>query len=309
MNYEKLATLWLKEHRYFIKEATYANYCFILYRHLLPKLGHIEILKFDNSLVQNIAIDKSINGRLDGNGSLSNKTVKDVILVLRLSLEYGIKKGLISRAIDFKINYPYNDEQANKVKVFSNSEMTVLVNYLRKDLSCKNIGLLLTIHTGIRIGEICALKWKCVNTNESYIRIERTIQRLYTIDASEKSKVVESSPKSKKSERIIPIPKWLCKILKLVQSNDECYVLTSTTKFIEPRSYRYYFRRVLIINDINVLSFHSLRHTFATTCIKNKVDYKTTSELLGHASVSTTLDLYAHSDLETKIKCINKIKF
>ncbi len=309
MNYEELAIEWLKEHKYFIKEATYANYCFIVHRHLLPIIGDKDLSEFTNSLIQQIAIDKSVSGRLDGNGSLSNKSVKDVILVLRLSLDYGIKKRYITHIIDFKIHYPYNDEQSNKIKIFTNDEMSKLVEYLKKDLSCKNIGLLLTIHTGIRIGEICALKWKCINTTEGYIKIERTIQRLYTIDGEEKSKVVETSPKSKKSERIIPTPKWLNRILKLVESSDECYVLTSTKEFIEPRSYRYYFKNVLTRNKINILSFHSIRHTFATTCIKNKIDYKTTSEILGHASVATTLDLYAHSDLDSKMKCINKLKF
>ncbi len=309
MKYNKLAKLWLEEHRNFIKGTTYSNYRFIVYRHLLPEIGNIELEDIDHNIIQDIAIKKANGGKLNSQGGLTNKNVKNIMLVLRLSLKYAIKHKLITNEVDLKIKYPYNDEKSNKIKIFSSEEMIRLVQYLKTDLSCKNIGLLIVIHSGLRIGEICALKWKHINLEEGYVEIEKNIQRLYYIDSDRKSEVVEISPKSEKSERIIPLPNWLIKILKIVKSNPNNYILTSTDNYVEPRVLRYYFKSVLVKNKVRILPFHSLRHTFATTCIRNKIDYKTTSELLGHSSVATTLDLYLHSDLDTKRKSINKLKF
>ena len=138
------------------------------------------------------------------------------------------------------------------------------------------------------------------------ININHTIQRIY-ISTAKKSKVIISSPKTESSRRKIPIASELMPLLQQFKSNSDFYVISGEKKYIEPRTYRKFFKKMLNILKISKLKFHSLRHTFATQAIENGIDYKTVSEILGHASIGITLNLYVHPDLKHKKECLNKI--
>ena len=152
----------------------------------------------------------------------------------------------------------------------------------------------MALYTGIRIGEICALKWKDINFKNNTIIINKTLQRIYIKEQNKNtSKIIISSPKTK--------------YLLNIKTDDNDYIIKGTIKYIETRSYRTYFNKLLNKLNIRKVNFHVLRHTFATNCIIAGIDCKTVSELLGHSSVNITLNLYVHPKIEEKMKCINII--
>ena len=160
----------------------------------------------------------------------------------------------------------------------------------------------------MRIGEICALKWKDVNLSEKIIYVKKTAERIDNCVLKE-TKIIIDSPKTENSIRNIPIPSKLYNILKTLKNkyNNDCYVLSGTNKIIEPRMYQKFFKKVLKKNNIKQRKFHSLRHTFATNCIEVGMDVKSLSELLGHSSVNTTLNVYVHSTDSLKKKYLEKL--
>jgi integrase len=162
----------------------------------------------------------------------------------------------------------------------------------------------------MRIGEVCALTWEDVDTKQGVIRVSKTIERIYVIDGENKhTELIISTPKTKNSNREIPMTKDLLKVLKPLKTivNGAYYVLTNDANPTEPRTYRNYYKQLLRKLDIPILKFHGLRHSFATRCIESQCDYKTVSVILGHANISTTLNLYVHPNLEQKKRCLDKM--
>ncbi|MCD7951027.1 MAG: site-specific integrase [Erysipelotrichaceae bacterium] len=154
------------------------------------------------------------------------------------------------------------------------------------------IGILLILCSGIRIGELCALKNNDFDLIKKEVTIHKTLQRIQDIN-SQRTKVIIDTTKTQQSTRIIPISESLIPYLN-IESNEN-YFLTQTTKYIEPRSLRYFFKRILERLEIPYVTIHSLRHYFASQCIELGFDYNCLSEILGHASVSTTMNLYVHT--------------
>jgi integrase len=188
----------------------------------------------------------------------------------------------------------------------SNQEHDILIQYLENDKSYFSIGLLLMLGTGIRIGELCALKNVDINIENQEIYINKTLQRIYDINKKQ-TKIVISSPKTLQSNRTIPIPKSLIPYLSIEKNNN--YFLTQSTHYIEPRSFRYKFKQIVKKLQISEVTVHSLRHYFATQCIELGFDYNCLSEILGHSSPSTTMNLYVHCKNEHKKNCMNRIIF
>ena len=187
-------------------------------------------------------------------------------------------------------------------------EQNKLTNYVLNNLTSRNIGILLSLYSGIRIGELCALQWKDIDFKNNKLIISKTVQRIYIKDKDKNiSKVIITSPKTKNANREIPINKDFIEILKKIKSDNDYYILSNNEKYIEPRTYRKYFNKALKENKIKHFNFHSLRHTFATNCITLGCDYKTVSELLGHANVNITLNLYVHPRYSQKKKCIDLV--
>ena len=131
------------------------------------------------------------------------------------------------------------------------------------------------------------------------------------IKKEKKTKIIIDTPKSNSSIREIPINNKLYEILKKMKgkSKKNEYVLTgSDTHYIEPRNYQYHFKVILKKSKIKAsYKFHALRHTFATICIEIGMDIKSLSEILGHADVSVTLNVYVHSSDKLKRKFLEKL--
>ena len=304
--YKDWIYIWLLEKKDYIKESTYANYSNNIFNHIIPKLGNYYLNELNHKVIQDFLLELSKNGRKDNTGGLAEKTIKDITIIIKGSIKKGINEDKIKH-IELTFNYP-KDNKENKLYVLTKREQNKITNYVLENINSRNIGLLISLYSGIRIGELCALRWEDVDFKKNCLTINKTIQRVYIKDKDKNiSKVIITTPKTKNANREIPINKDFLEILKKVKSDKKHYVLTGNEKYIEPRTYRKYFNKVLDELKIKHFNFHSLRHTFATNCISLGVDYKTVSELLGHANVNITLNLYVHPRYSQKKKCIDLV--
>lgn len=304
--YKDWIYIWLLEKKDYIKESTYANYSNNIFNHIIPKLGNYYLNELNHKVIQDFLLELSKNGRKDNTGGLAEKTIKDITIIIKGSIKKGINEDKIKH-IELTFNYP-KDNKENKLYVLTKREQNKITNYVLENINSRNIGLLISLYSGIRIGELCALRWEDVDFKKNCLTINKTIQRVYIKDKDKNiSKVIITTPKTKNANREIPINKDFLEILKKVKSDKKHYILTGNEKYIEPRTYRKYFNKVLDELKIKHFNFHSLRHTFATNCISLGVDYKTVSELLGHANVNITLNLYVHPRYSQKKKCIDLV--
>lgn len=189
------------------------------------------------------------------------------------------------------------------MRVLSVDEQHRLCDILMRDMNLTKFGVLLCMYTGIRIGEVCALKWESIDFSEGILSIRETLQRIQVMDvgACKKTKIVITEPKSKKAIRDIPLPGFVLEYAASLKHNPKAYILTGCSdRYIEPRSLQYTFKKYTQECGLTDVNYHALRHTFATRCIELGFDVKTLSELLGHSSVNITLNRYVHSSMDTK---------
>lgn len=297
IKFKSLIEEWLQYKKTTIKESSYLNYKFIIETNIKKEMGEKnleELLQYNfNSFVEQL-MEK-----------LSSKTVKDIMTVLKAILKYAE----IKYDINFKISLISTPAQiTNEVEVFNDKDRKEMEKYCIQSKEIRDLGVLISLYTGLRIGEVCALKWSDIDFEKKYIKVNHTLQRVYV--NKRETKVLYDRPKTKKSIRKIPMAKVLYEKLKEISKNydNEAFVLTGSTKrYYEPLGYRYIYRKILEKCDIEYKRYHQLRHTFATRCIKVGMDVKSLSEVLGHANVSITLNIYVHSSFETKNKFINKL--
>lgn len=196
------------------------------------------------------------------------------------------------------------------MRVLDKGEQEALLAILLHNTDLRKFGVLLCLYTGIRIGEICALKWENVDLINGVISIRKTLQRIQCIEpcTGRKTKVIITDPKSNCSIRDIPLPTFLTKMAQEYHSKPEAYVLTGCEEhYIEPRLLQYEFKKYIHACGLEGVNYHALRHTFATRCIELGFDAKTLSEILGHTNVNITLNRYVHSSLDTKRFCMEKL--
>ncbi|MGN1089937.1 MAG: site-specific integrase [Huintestinicola sp.] len=193
-----------------------------------------------------------------------------------------------------------------EMRVLSCDEYKKLTAYFICESNAGSVGMLIALLTGLRIGELCALKYNDVDIPNMRISINKTMQRLKKEDGSGTYISIES-PKSRASERVIPIPDFLCKIIQAQHYADDDYILTGTDKYIEPRTLQYRYKRIMEKLGIRGTTFHTLRHSFATRCVEVGFDIKSLSEILGHSNVNITLNRYVHSSFELKAENMKKL--
>lgn len=306
--FQDVSERWLSTIQVSVKESTVVKYRNLLYRHILVEFGQYNISDIKTKDIENFVYKKICCGRLDGTGGLSRKTVKDMLCVMRKILEYAERNGT---AVSCSTSNIYIKKSDYNLQIISPKNQEMLEQYLIQNESNRNIGILICLYMGLRIGEICALKWENIHLKDGIIRIRFTMQRVqnFSGDSQSKTKVIITSPKSSSSNRDIPIPDFLIKMLERNEVSDEgAYFLTGASDcYMEPRNYQTYFSKLLEKNNIPHMNFHALRHAFATRCIEAGVDPKTLSEVLGHSKVNTTLEKYVHISMEMKRKNIEKI--
>ena len=309
LQYEYWVDLWLDNKKPFVKESTYIRYKNLIKNHIKPTLGAFDINEIDTACIQRFIADKSINGKKDGSGGLSSKSLYDLLLVIKETLAYVEEYYHKANYIDYKkITIK---KTSHEMRVLSTTEEKNLNNVLLKQTDRYKLGVLICLYTGIRIGELCALKWKNISLTEQTIKIDSTLQRLQIDEDNNdnKTKIYISEPKTFSSLRTIPFPMFLLPIIKDFQDVPDSFILSGSERvIIEPRTMQNHFKKYLELGGINDANFHSLRHTFATRSIESNFDLKSLSEILGHSSVKITLDKYVHSTMKQKKINMEKIK-
>jgi len=296
MDFEELCKTWLQSKQLRIKHSTYEKYEYLLGSYIIPKMGNISIKN-----INLIEIEERIRKiYYEKNNRLSVSTMKSVIYIVNAVLNYGTRLQYfqIQKAV---FELPKTSEK--EIIVLSKQEEFKLIDYLYHHITENSLGIMIALFTGMRLGEICSLQKKDIDFTNEVISVKKTVQRLKEEHDGCKTELIVTTPKSNKSLRDIPIPvvlkeyfKWF-KIDRMIPEN---YVLSQNNFPYEPRTLQYAFEAILKKCDIRHVGFHCLRHTFATNCVKAGFDVKTLSEILGHTSVSFTLNRYVHTDMDHK---------
>lgn len=289
--FDEISNNWLNSRKQSVKESTYARYSSIIKRYFIPRFRNQKLIYISSDSVLRLYEDLKIN--------LSDKTVLDIMCVFKSIWKYGKEKG-----------YPCGDLSFPSIKINRARDVTIIPQKSRekvelalmKNINNVNAGIILALFAGLRIGEICGLKWGDIDFENSFVYICRTVERINNLDyeAHHKTKVIISDPKTDNSVRIIPLPGFVLDYLKKLRKSDEKYILTSSVKHTEPHTYYSRYKTFLRKNGIGDFTFHELRHTFATQCVENGFDIKSLSEILGHSDVKTTMNLYVHPTLQMK---------
>lgn len=292
---------WLKNSERKNKPSTYVKYSAILERHIKPSLGGCCPAEITSDAVEHFARE------LLDTRCLAPKSVKDILVILRSILKHAQKHfpGVFS---ELEIEYP--KETRTQARVLSRQEQSRFTQYLLTDMDQCKFGVLLALFTGIRIGELCALRWENISMEEKTVRITQTMQRLKDTGQASGSKTVVhiDAPKSERSVRVIPMTEMTVRLCReMAPANDTAYVLTGTQKYMEPRTLQYRLARYTEACGLKGVHFHTLRHTFATRCVEVGFEIKTLSEILGHATTTITLERYVHASLELKRSNMTKL--
>lgn len=290
---------WFASAKVNLKAATFVKYASILEKHIKPKLGGCYPLGLSTDLVDRFRDDLLFVDEL------SPKTVKDVLVLLRSVLNYTAKQ-FPNMFPQIEITYP--KEAKKEMRVLSRDEQQRLVGYLQDETDACKFGVLLSLFTGIRIGELCALRWENISLADNTIKISSTMQRLQDPDGDTKTKITIGTPKSDTSQRTIPLTEQAAELCRRMHPrNKAAYVLTGTEKYMEPRTLQYRLEKYTRDCGLEGVHFHTLRHTFATRCVEVGFEIKSLSEILGHASTTITLDRYVHASIALKRDNMSKL--
>ncbi len=298
MKYTEWLNDWLS---YYVKpvskETTYNKYRQQVSQHIAPNLGYYEVNELTANLLQKFTVELSARG-------LAANTVYSVVSVLKNSLHRAVKLGIADRQFADGIARPKMREK--QVDCFTKDEQRKIEQYIFGGGRVRLYGIILCMYTGLRIGELLALKWENVDLSKGLISVTSTCRDGWTDGKYVK---IFDTPKTLSSQRVIPIPKQLFAVIGVLKTKSGSdYVIDGRSDYgAEVRTYQRSFEGLLKKLGIVHRGFHSLRHTFATRAIECGMDVKTLSEILGHKNAMVTLNRYAHSMMEYKTEMMNKV--
>lgn len=296
---------WLMQVRQSKKHSTYVKYWKLYEVYVRDSLYDVSVDDITNNMVHQIIFQS------DHNKLISDSLKHSIIGLINQGLQYASDNyGCSVMKLKNKVSAP----KYRPAEIISRADQAKLINFLYTDMNASKMGILLCLYTGLRLGEICSLKWEDIDFNQMIIHINRTVQRIaresdvYESSVLEKSKtaLLETSPKSPFSKREIPFSEEVKRLLRMFYRKNEEYVIAGNRPF-EPRTYQNHFKKYLSITEAAECNFHALRHTFATNCIDNGMDVKSLSEILGHSNVQITLNRYVHPTMDTKRKYMDAL--
>ena len=297
-DFQTLITKWLQSVEAGKKYSTFVKYRLISKNYIVPVLDEyglqtIDLVKF-----------KTVFSRImeEEQQYMSDSLIKSIFCVVNQIFSYG---ALHYHTPEIHMTYRKRYVGNKPVEILNHTEQASLFRFLHHDMNHYKLGVVICFSTGLRLGEICALKWSDIDIDEKILRVNRTVQRIAVPGRDTKTSLLEGTPKSIFSLREIPLSDDLINLLFPFYGKGE-YVV-GVRKPVEPRTYQYHFRKFLKASGIGKKNFHITRHTFATNCINNGTDVKSLSEILGHSDVSITLNKYVHPTLATKRRHMNSL--
>jgi len=298
-----IGSKWLSEVAVSLKESSVNKYEDLLRCYILPEFGESELSEITNQQLINFA-----NGLLSGGGAmgqgLSPSTVVEILSAMNGIRIYAMKKDY---AVAFSTECVSLKKNQGDIRVFSLEEEGRLLDYLQKNMDLPALGIMLCLFTGIRLGELCAMKWDDISIPEKKMSVSKTMQRLRcSAAAGHKTEVRILEPKSTSSVRTIPLPDIIMELLEAAYIPGAFLLTGKSSRFVEPRTMQNHFKKITVACGIEDANFHATRHTFATRCIELGFDVKSLSEILGHASVAITMNRYVHPSMALKRENMNR---
>lgn len=307
--YNDVMEQWLTENRPMLAVSSYEKYHQLFANHIRPYFLDVTVSQINDDFMEKYRrfLFNEKNSRSED--PLSNETIRCIVMLANRGLVQAKKSKFLDQ--DVRLQTRLKKTKCH-IDVFTSEDQRKLETHLKNNLDILALGVFLCLYTGVRIGELCALKWSDINWQEQSLYVRRTVQRLKNIKKSnsdnEQTSLIVTPPKSDSSVRIIPIPAFLIPLLKKFHrpGRADRYIFSRFgEKPLEPRTLQYRYKNYLLQARIPYRKFHTLRHTFATRCLMMGMDIKTLSEILGHADVQTTLNYYCHTTLEYKREQMN----
>jgi len=299
--FQTIAEEWLKTVKNNQKASTYEKYSIVYHTHLEEALSKTALGNITDSFV-----DKKLSDLLSKSRQLdkgwSDSLQKSIYCVLNQILKYASGQYSI---IFPCIKRSVSNTCKRTVKVFTETEQSKLLSVIYYQMDLFKMAVLLCLFTGLRLGELCALKWSDIDLENKTLVVRRTVQRLYVEGHNTKTALVETEPKSDHSRREIPLQSTIIKLILNFQ-NDKEYIFGGD-KPLDPRTMQNHYKKILKEAGIIYKNFHTLRHTYATNCIEGGADVKSLSEMLGHSNVQITLNYYVHPSMDTKRRYADKL--
>ncbi len=300
MNISELLSEWLQNACLGrIKAQTDTRYRSLIELHILPALGTEEIGCIGKRQISDFLAEMNQNGNIRSGGGLSAVSINLMLSILNMAFEYACDREYIQSNPCINVKR-VPSVQTRRADAFTKEEQRRIEQVIQEEGDERAFGILLSFYTGLRIGELLGLEWGDVDEDFSLIRVSKTVYR--GKDGRGGWHLCVDTPKSASSERTIPLPEHISSMLAAAyKRRSGSFVVTNKKGERMPtRSYQYIFQKITERAGVRKLSFHAIRHTFATRALECGMDIKTLSEIMGHKDASVTLGRYAHSMLETK---------
>lgn len=304
LDFSALAEQWLASVSHGVKESTLAHYDYTLQRYLLPVFGAWKVHGLDEQRLEQGMLEV-ISPKSGNHKPLGASSARECLSILRRICKYAAHLRLM-RPVEILVKLPQFERV--QTKPLSVQEQACLRDFVLEHPTTRKAGLLLQMQLGLRIGEVCGLQWGDFDLSAGVLTIRRTVSRIYCRDGH--TKVLIQTPKTRSSGREIPIPQELFTLLQRLHggASEETWFLSGNAeKPVEPRCYRKSVQLYLRQAAVRKVHPHTLRHTFATTCLQAGCDIKTLSELLGHADPNITLRRYVHSNMNRKRRELERV--
>ncbi len=304
--FKDILALWMEHNKVRQKGGTMVKYQFMIDHHINPELGELRASQITATKINSYLAEKLEHGRMDENGGLSPSYVRTIAIIINSALQFAADEE-ICRELKTQIYKPAAVKQ--ELPILQLEDQRRLEKHISNKLTPTNVGVMISLHAGLRIGEVCALAWKDVDLENRILHVRHTVARVQACsEGVGKTQLILDTPKTKASMRDIPISSILYPILLRARALSESpFVVSKGEKFTSPRTYEYRYHKLLQECGIEGVNYHALRHTFATRCTEAGVDVKSLSEMLGHANVSVTLETYVHSSMRQKRAQLEKL--
>lgn len=279
-----------------VKPSSYQVYLGMYRRYLKGEMGCWEIARITPDAIR--AFLESLYEK-----GLAESTVKGIYRLFNAAMRCAHEEEIIRKNPCSRIRIRSTGKKEQRV--LNRSESRLLSEGAKE---AAGLPVLLSMYTGMRLGEICGLKWEDVDWNSRTLSVRRCAQRIARPNGKRRTALIVGTPKSLKSCRILPVPEFILTLLKMIQTGaDGGYIFGTTARPAEPRTIQRRFTQIAGRLGIENIHFHTLRHSFATRLFELGVDVKTVSSLLGHSSARITLDCYAHSLMEHQRIAIDRL--
>ena len=299
MAYEDVCAEWMSFIRTYAKESTAAVYAYTLRRYLLPRFGRYNVAEISEGKVNRYIAELAKQKTHFRQGRFSAVTVANIAVILKMTLAFAQRHLSLPSSLR-RLRLPSARKDSSRLP---ESDWQRLRRIIMADSSKTAAAISLAACMGMRIGEICALRRSDIDFNSGVLSVRRTVQRIYTAEPQCRTKLLVGPPKSLKSRRLLPLPALMAAKLRRQcrgRYGDDFLFGTEKSRPLDPRTMQYRFKKYLAVHGIAYVNFHQLRHKFAGSCVENNFDLKALSEILGHSSISTTLNYYVHPTMAFK---------